>query len=147
MSNEPKQHALLPAQVLGLGGLIPFVGLPLLVWAMPAHSGLLLHALVLYGAVICTFVGALQWAYAIQGPVQVPWLQLGWSVLPSLVAWFAALLPALFALRLLALLLVACFLADRYFARWVPLPSWFMRLRALLTTVGSAALLVASALC
>lgn len=147
MSNEQKQHVLLPVQVFALSGLIPFVGLPLLAWAMPAYASLLLHALVLYGAVICTFVGALQWAYAIQGQVQQPWLQLGWSVLPSLIAWCAALLPALFALRLLGLLLVVCYLADRYFARWVPIPPWFMRLRALLTTVGSTALLVASALC
>ena len=111
---------------------------------MPLYSGWLLHALALYGAVICTFVGALQWAYAIQGRTQLPWLQYGWSVVPSLVAWAAALLPGWLALRLLALLLLACYLADRYFAEVVRLPPWFMRLRGLLTSVGSVMLLLAS---
>jgi hypothetical protein len=45
-----------------MGGLISFICLPLLALVIDeVRQAFLLHTLVLYGAVICTFVGALQW--------------------------------------------------------------------------------------
>ncbi len=140
-----RQQLAAPVFVLGLGGLIPFVLLPLLALVLEhAHREWLLHALVLYGAVICTFVGALQWGYAIRGGSYRPWVQYGWSITPALMAWIAALLPAVTALRILACLLLACYAADRLIAKTEQVPGWFMHLRGLLTIVGSSLLLAAS---
>ena len=134
-----------PALALGLGGLIPFVMLPLLVIVLDeAHQEFLLHALVLYGAVICTFVGALQWGYAVRGGSQQPWLQCGWSIVPALISWIVPLLAVVIALRILACLLLACYIADRIIEKTESAPEWFIRLRGILTVVGSGSLLAAS---
>ena len=134
-----------PMLVLGLGGLLPFIALPLLLLLLDeAAPPVLLHALVVYGAVISTFVGALHWGYALRHPGRRPWLQCGWSVTPSLIAWVAALLPVVIGLRVLAVLLLLCYVVDRLFAREQSLPPWFLNLRALLTTIGALCLLTAS---
>jgi len=144
ISSEMPQPSV-PAIVLGLGGLIPFALLPFLALMLDAeHQALLLHALVLYGAVICTFVGALQWGYAIRGGSRRPWVQYSWSIVPALIAWIAALLPSVAALRILACLLLVCYAADRAIAETELSPQWFMRLRSVLTIVGSSLLLAAS---
>ena len=58
-----------PALLLGAGGLVPFVCLPVLDALHPA-SELLLQALATYAAVILSFVGALHWGYAVQSNSQ-----------------------------------------------------------------------------
>ena len=49
---------------LGYGGLLPFVGLAVLMAADAPRQALWSQALVAYGAVILGFVGALHWAFA-----------------------------------------------------------------------------------
>ena len=57
-----------PALWLGLGGLLPFVGLALRAkLGSPEVHTTSLVALLQYGALIITFVGALHWGYAVAG--------------------------------------------------------------------------------
>jgi len=136
-----------PALALGIGGLIPFVGLAALAAFGPgAWRDQSLTALAGYGAVILSFVGALHWAYALKrSPGQgEAWLQYGYSVAPALAAWLTMLLPVTMALRLQAVGLLVSYLFDRGMARYDPVPKWFLRMRAVLTLVGAASLGLAS---
>lgn len=61
----PESSASAPALLIGMSGLIPFVGLAAMVGlGPPTWYVYWLAALSYYGAVILTFVGALHWAYA-----------------------------------------------------------------------------------
>ncbi len=136
-----------PAVVLGFGGLIPFVGLALLVAFVPVPwYAFWLGALSFYGALILSFVGALQWGYAVRSGVRGAraWMQYGWSVLPCLIGWLSLHLPVWTALRIQAVALLACYSFDRIMARADALPEWMLPLRAVLTAVGAGSLLFAS---
>ena len=136
-----------PAWVLGLAGLIPFVGLAGIIMIGPAHwyaaSQILLTQ---YGALILSFVGALHWGYAMQQAVEggEAWVRFGYSVVPALVAWLALQFPPGLGMQILAMSLIACLVVDLAWLRMTVLPVWFTRLRVILTAGGSASLLMAS---
>ncbi len=135
------------ALILGLGGLVPFVGLAAAVGLGPGTWYVYwLVALSHYGAVILTFVGALHWGYALKRSARGgdAWLQYGFSVAPALLAWLSLLFPVWTALRLQAIGLLICYGVDRAMARTDPVPAWFLKFRAVLTLVGAASLLFAS---
>jgi hypothetical protein len=144
--NKP-DNAPLAALILGVGGLLPFVGLSVLA---SCGSGPVvtfwLRALEFYGAVILSFVGAVHWGYAIRRDLngREAWSQYGWSVSPALLAWVSLMLPIPMALRIQALVLIAAFLVDIKIAKTDPLPLWFLQLRGGLTAIASIALLLVS---
>lgn len=129
---------------LGYGGLLPFVGLAVAPALEPAYADFWAKALVNYGAVILSFVGALHWGFAISltqlssAQRQASFL---WSIVPALLAWPATLLPATGASAILMAGFVAHYWQDRRLARAVNLPAWFLPLRARLTSVACASLL------
>lgn len=147
MSTATPMPAMAPALALGLAGLLPFVGLALLaVLGDGTWHVYWLTALSYYGAVIVAFVGALHWGYAVKRGVagRAAWTQYGFSVLPALLAWLSLLFPVWTALRMQALTLLVCYLFDRAMNTLDPVPSWFLRLRLMLTVTGAASLLGAS---
>jgi hypothetical protein len=142
-------------RLLGYGGLVPFVGLALAAWfAGPALAPRVALAQAQYGAVILAFVGALHWgrglaaeAAAVRAGPGSP-LVLVWSVLPSLWAWVALMLPLRIALPVLAAGLLLAWRVDRrlYAADHAqPWHAGFMRLRAQLTLVAVCSLLAVAA--
>jgi hypothetical protein len=82
------------ALLLGLAGLLPFVGTGLGALGPSDGSARWLLALLAYGAVILAFLGGVHWGFVLGGPSdrQVRW-RLGFGVLPSLVGWVALLVP------------------------------------------------------
>ena len=128
----------LPALVLGAGGLLPFFALATGIALFPdPNLSWYLGWLTQYGALIVTFVGALQWGLMMRMPqadTGEQWAAFGWSVCPSLIAWVALQLPQYEGVYLLAALFVLCLLMDWRFARRHALPAWFLRLRVALTT-------------
>ena len=98
------------ASLLGLGGLVPFIGLALVMTSTDVNLvNHAVRALILYAALILTFVGALHWGAMLAAPhfrLEPARLRIFWSVMPQLYAWGIALLPAARALPLLALGLV-----------------------------------------
>ena len=140
------EAAPIAALALGLAGLIPFVSLAVLAATVPEHYVFWLTALAFYGATIVSFVGALHWGYAVKRSAEglEAWMQYGWSVVPALIAWSSLLAPVWTGLRMQAAALVACYAVDRVLSRFDPVPRWLMRLRAVLTAVGTASLAVAS---
>ncbi len=138
-----------PAAVawLGYGGLVPFLGLALAAWALPADAPQLQAALRAYGAVILSFVGALHWAFAMTLPLPdgQRTASFAWSTVPALLAWPALLLPLAAGTGVLVAGFILHWLQDRRLAARQPLPAWYLPLRAQLTAIACASL-VAGAL-
>jgi len=138
---------------LSYAGALPFVATALAIRLDPAHAFLWAFALLAYGAVIASFVGALHWGVAMtvsgsdEGSAQRLAVLYAWSVVPSVLAWAALLTHALFlggtvwAATLLVLAFVAHYSLDRPLARAMNLPSWYLPLRLRLTLVACLSLL------
>lgn len=137
---------------LGVAGLIPFVALPVLAaigpGALPLPTWLGAHmsvpALLLYAAVILSFMGGVQWGLAIQAGERIDESRLngggdfrryGASVVPALLAWLALLLDPRTGLFLLAVGFVGLLVYDIWTVRRGEAPGWYERLRLGLTSV------------
>lgn len=125
--------ALLP----GLLGLTPFWALALSTVAGAGIDPLLaVTALIMYGAIILSFVGALWWGLAIHAPANAPRNTLFvWSVIPALIGWCATLALPDVGLRMLMAGLALQWVLDGMLMRKVPelIPGWMFRLRTMLT--------------
>lgn len=129
---------------LGYGGLLPFVGLALLIVLDSSRVLPWEKALVAYGAVILSFVGALHWGLAMALPdlaVEQRRQRFVWSVVPALVAWSALLLPPVAAAAILISGFIAHYWQDRRLAALTRLPFWYLPMRLRLSGVACLCLL------
>ena len=127
-------------QWLAYAGLIPFVGLTLLVLFGPAgQHGEFALAQRAYGAVILSFLGGVIWGRALApapGDEDTPTTPLYvYSVAPSLLGWVALLAHPLLGLWLLAAAFLLAFGHDWLASRRGLLPQWYVRMRIVLTAV------------
>jgi hypothetical protein len=136
------------ANRLGYAGLIPFVGLALLLWLVKAElHPFVATALLCYGAVIASFLGGIHWGIAFSmAPDQggAAKNHLLWSVALSCLAWIAVIMPAYAGLPLLGLIFVASYLVDR---KWWPqagLGAW-LTLRFRLSSLAALSCLFGAA--
>ncbi|AWN36221.1 DUF3429 domain-containing protein [Methylobacterium radiodurans] len=135
------------AVVLGVAGLIPFLGFAAL--AVAGNDGGLgtlglspRTILSAYGAVIASFLGGIRWgAAAARDAGSGDYLL---AIVPSLIAWAALAAPAPWDLRILGVLVLAWGLIDQDLPRRGLVPRWLGRLRLVLSGVAGAALLVAA---
>ena len=134
---------------LGYGGLLPFVALAAAVWVDSSRSSLWGDALLVYGAVILSFVGALHWGFAMSQSDMSAHQRTHcfvWSVVPALLAWVALLVKYAVSPQYACVLLVAGFLIhfwqDKRLVKWARLPVWYLPLRLRLTFVACASLIV-----
>lgn len=124
------------ALALGLAGLIPFAAGALALWMpMPLlapEAGLRL--IVVYGAIILSFLGGIRWGTAL-GPYDAARQarEFAASVLGSLAGLAAVFLPSIPGLALLIAGFLSQALWDVTSAESGRLPGWFGRLRVLLT--------------
>ncbi len=124
-----------PALVLGAGGLIPFAAATLGAWTLddPLLVARVIDAVVLYAAVILSFVGAVHWGLemAEYGPKSKVggWDRYGWAVTPSLIAWFATFLVAEGAIGVLIAGFVMAAFHDNWSSRAQLVPTWYGTLR------------------
>lgn len=134
------------AWLLGAAGLVPFVAAAASVWWLrgtPAavQAGLALAA---YAATIAAFLGGVHWGPALRAGGVAP-LPLIWGVVPQLCAWLALLLPTRASLLACAVVLVACYLADRRLypqaglAPWLPMRLQLTVVAAICCVLGAAA--------
>lgn len=157
LGGEPELVAWLNAQapaaprptlrdVLGYAGLLPFLAGTVWLALAPATQHAPIETLLLaYGAVILSFVGALHWGWALAEPADANAdSRFGWSVVPSLLGWFALLPPPGYGLLLLALgFLLARYADHQLYPQQLRLAS-FLRLRTNLTVVVVVSLLLAA---
>lgn len=118
------------AQVLGYAGVIPFAALAAALW-MPAWQAQALAPLLVYSALILSFLGGVRWGRALDSGRT---LDFALAVVPSLYAWAALQLPPAAALILLAAGFVLQWWLDGPGDRLPADPS-FRRLRSGLTAL------------
>jgi hypothetical protein len=129
---------------LGYGGLLPFLALAVALWVDSSNSSFWREALVAYGAVILSFVGALHWGFAMSQSGMSAHQRTHcfiWSVVPALMAWIALLMTPKYAILLLVASFLIHFWQDRQLAQAVDMPVWYLPLRLKLTFVACSALL------
>ncbi len=134
----------LPARLLGVAGLIPFIFGALAVASTPEIKPEAARVLLAYGAVILSFLGGIRWGFAVQEGEEAGWGAYGLSVLPPLVAWLAALDGGAGGLLLLAAALAAWFLVEGAAPPSLALPPGYMRLRGLVTAIAALSLAAAA---
>lgn len=143
---KAKKHAIpQPALILGLAGLIPFIGTAIATLVPDGGDNLALatRALGAYGAVILSFLGGVKWGVLLNDKAGLKiWAPIMLSVIPSLIAWSALLLPAIAMLSLLAAAMVLQYFLDTKSVQQKKLPQWYGRLRTILTTGAVLSLLV-----
>ncbi len=143
MSNLPPSAMPSTVAWLGYGGLLPFIATAGAIWLDRVHAVEWRTALLGYGAVILSFVGALHWGIAMMSP-QLParWRNAlwAWSVVPALLAWTALLLPAAPAGSVLIIGFAAQYWQDRRVAERSGAPAWYLPLRLQLTLVAIVSL-------
>jgi hypothetical protein len=131
------------ARILGLAGLIPFFGLALLslsgqAWARPP--------LLVYGACILSFLGAIHWGAVLRAPDTEKgwdWARLSLGVVPSLIAWVAMMLPPFWTSLLLILGLLGTVTLESWAARRHALgPKGWIHLRWQLSIGAAVSLLL-----
>ncbi len=137
----------LSAIVLGVAGLIPFLGFAAL--AVSGSDGGLGNIglsprtiLSAYGAVIASFLGGIRWGVA--AARGAGWPDYVLAIVPSLLAWAALAAPAPWDLRMLGALVLVWGLVDQDLARRGMVPNWMSRLRLALSAVAGLSLLVAA---
>ncbi|XP_057714111.1 transmembrane protein 69-like isoform X2 [Corythoichthys intestinalis] len=131
-----------PALYLGLSGLIPFVTAPLLMATTQSFYPEVAHAQIMYGACIVSFLGGARWGFAIPdgSPAQPDWINLGNSVIPSLIAWLA-LLCRDNVVEGAMVVIIGLGLSLYYDLTLLPgYPDWFKAMRTVLTLVATFSL-------
>jgi Protein of unknown function (DUF3429) len=108
----------LTAILLGVAGLIPFIGCGIAALGPDETSAQkMLWALIAYGAVVLSFLGGVHWGFALephsleQGGRSERW-RLLFGVLPALVGWLALLVPLALPSWIGLCLLIAGFLGT-----------------------------------
>lgn len=121
------------------------------IWLAPEPArSFAVSAIVVYAAVILSFLGGLAWGATCATAVDGSWSRphgrlLAASVLPALAGWGAALLPPAYGLVLMALCFVAVLGIDRQLSVRRMVPAWWLRLRVRLSLAVAALLLLAAA--
>ena len=121
-------------------GLLPFLAGA--VWVitpgLPLKS-IALKALILYGAIILSFLGGVRWGLVIAKMNAKLARPLIFSVIPSILGWVAALLEPRAGLLILALAFSSLYVADLKLSL---APDWYKSLRLPLTVGAVMALLL-----
>jgi hypothetical protein len=118
--------------------LLPFVLLAVAIWvAEPGYRAFAGLALIGYGAVISSFLGAIHWGLVMREASKQSLALLGWGVMPSLLAWVAFMLSPASGLLVIATVLWVCFAVDRVLYPRFKVQDW-LPMRLALTCVASA---------
>ncbi|CAL1593375.1 unnamed protein product [Knipowitschia caucasica] len=135
-------HGPKPALYLGFSGLLPFVCPSLFMAATEIYIPEVAFAQVAYGASILSFLGGVRWGFALPpgSPEKPDWLNLGNSVVPSLLAWVSLLLVQTIVPAAI-MVIMGLGVALHYDLALLPTyPRWFKAMRAVLTIVATASL-------
>jgi hypothetical protein len=126
---------------LGYAGLLPFVACVLAIALSEGEArAFAVRALVAYGAVILSFLGAVHWGLLLRQPDAAAAARLAIGVLPSLAGWGALLLPDRYALALLVVSFGGFWLYEHRVVGTALLPSGYLTLRRYLSLAVCALL-------
>jgi Protein of unknown function (DUF3429) len=134
------------ARLLGYAGLAPFIALSLWLYGIaPDHewrNGTILLLLV-YGAVILSFLGGVRWGVALARQNDDARLDFSLAMLPPLIGWIAVFIPVPYAFAVLAVAFAAQGAWDTLAVHAEKAPEWYGELRTILTIIVVLTLIVA----
>ncbi|NXN92200.1 TMM69 protein, partial [Rhinopomastus cyanomelas] len=136
-----------PALYLSLGGLIPFVSVPLSMAIQGTYDPEMVFAQIMYGAVTVSFLGGMRWGFALpeNSPAKPDWLNLANSIVPPVFAWQALLFKDVTIGAIMVIMALG--IALHYdISLLPPYPRWFKVLRVMGTVVMVLSLLATLAL-
>jgi len=148
-SQSPQNVSTLPAVALFLGyaGTVPFIALALSIFAGvdPAAFGLtdLPRKLLVYGAVIISFIGAVHWGVALLANADKQNILFIYSVVPALAAWLWIFFPDKVAIFGMAATVAAMYFLDRFILTGL-VPDGYLKMRLHLTIVVALCLTLAA---
>ena len=126
---------------LGYAGLLPFVACALAIALLDGEArAFAVQALVAYGAVILSFLGAVHWGLLLRAGEPHVQSQLAVGVVPALAGWVALLLPGREALALLIVAFGGFWLYEHRAVGSRLLPPDYLRLRRSLSLAVCALL-------
>jgi hypothetical protein len=140
------------ATVLTYAGALPFVACAVILLFGPAMGlggfrQFASQAITTYAAIIVSFLGGIQWGVALSSHEQQPqtakslWLL---SVVPSLLAWAMLFLPNGSSRIIVAVFLVGfVWVIDALLHLQQVIPTWFFRLRSVVSAVVMVSLILA----
>lgn len=128
------------AQFLGYLGVLPFLAGAVLLWLpLPDIDPFGQQLLLIYGGLILSFLGGVDWGVALAREEADPGLFVG-SVIPSLIGLTALMLQTPISALMLILGFVAVYFRHREIAQDHSFSQWFMRLRLHLSLAAIACL-------
>lgn len=132
------------ALLLSLAGALPFIAGAAVLWAGPAaYAPSALQAIITYAAVILSFLGGVHWGFGFRHSA-APASLFVWGVVPSLLAWVAAIMPAYAGLVVHGAMLLVCYAVDRRVYPTQGAAHW-LTLRFRLSSVASLSCFLAAA--
>ena len=128
-----------PSAPLAFGflGLLPFTAVPLYMYSTGIYSPDLAFTQLAYSASILSYLGGIRWGTLLEKSND--WKQYTYSILPSIAAWLALLIPGRWSILWALSSLQGFAFFDVTRSNY---PLWFKGLRVLLTAVSSLTLLV-----
>jgi uncharacterized membrane protein YhdT len=136
------------ALTLSLLGALPFIAGAATLWFGPAtYAAPILQALITYAAVALSFLGGIQWGIGVSvsetAPMSAQSLFL-LSVVPSILGWAMLFIAAPGAQLIVAIFLFSfVWLIDALLHLQKLIPTWFFRLRCIVTPIVIASLAAA----
>ena len=139
-----------PAAVLGAAGLLPFIACALQIATGqplgPRLTGPALYGLLIYGAVVLSFLGGIHWGLAVGSADRSDsWRRYGFSVVPSFVGWAGVWIGGRAGLITLAAGIAVWCLYELWSTGLGEAPAWYGKLRIALSVVAAGALAAAAA--
>ena len=132
------------AKILGYAGLIPFVFFSVISWLNFQFMKEPHYYLMTYAAIILSFMGAIHWGVAMSVKNDKANFQLGISVIPSLLGWFALLLPSIYGYSILIISFSLLCLLDKEQNKRGVFPAWYYPMRVILTAIVVLCLIISS---
>lgn len=148
MPNDSKRLA----AALMYAGTLPFVACAVVLLfggtlGLNAYRPFATQAITIYAAVVASFLGGIQWGIAVATHEQQPQTAkslLLLSVVPSLLAWAMLFLPANSSRVIVAIFLIGfVWVVDALLHLQQVIPSWFFRLRSIVSAVALVTLIMA----
>jgi len=129
------------AWVLSLGGFIPFGTLGVALYVLGSVHELfptLFDIFKVWSVIILSFLGGIRWGFAIANEPDED-TNLFLSVIPSILAWFAILLPDAYTIMILLVLFAVHGVWDSFYINLGRVAPWFGKIRITLTFLVVAA--------
>lgn len=121
---------------LGLFGLVPFAAVPIYMYSTGVYLPDLAFAQLAYSASILSYLGGIRWGTLLERSND--WKSYTYSIVPSIAAWVALLIPGRLSILWALGSLQGCAFFD---VNRPGYPLWFKGLRVLLTAISSLTLL------